>query len=97
MKINLTQSFKDLKGEPLKDGNGSPIIMGQYVADFILAEEAKDSPMHSYELATKLFNASSPIEITESEKVIITRVCKRMRVVFAAQILLVINNPIQDN
>lgn len=97
MKINLTQSFKDLKGEPLKDGNGNPIIMGQYIADCILLEEAKDSPMHKYELATKLFNASSPIDITESERVIITKVCERMRVGFAAQILLVINNPIQDN
>lgn len=93
MRVNLSVSLKNLRGETILD-NGKEIMLNEYVANMIVNEEAKDNPMQSFELAGKLYNATGEIEIAESEKEIIKRVCTsgRMTILFAAQILTIINN-----
>ena len=94
MKMNLAVGLKDLAGNQIMDGNNAPILLSKQLANIIISEEAKDNPAQKYELATRLFNANGAMEITESEKEIIKGVCNsgRLTVLFAAQILNIVNN-----
>lgn len=94
MKMNLAVGLKDLSGKEIVDGSNNPILLSKQLANIIISEEAKDNPAQKYELATRLYNAETEMEITESEKEIIKSVCNsgRLTVLFAAQILNIVNN-----
>ena len=94
MKMNLAVGLKDLAGNEIVDGNNTPILLSKQLANLIISEEAKENVMQRFELAMKLNVADGEMEITESEKEIIKRVCEsgRMTVLFAAQILNIVNN-----
>lgn len=94
MKMNLAVGLRDLAGNEIVDGNNTPILLSKQLANIIISEEAKDNPAQKYELATRLFKAETEMEITESEKEIIKNVCNsgRLTVLFAAQILNIVNN-----
>lgn len=94
MKMNLTVGLKDLAGNEVKDASGASILLNKFVANQIVSEEAKENVMQRFELAMKLNVADGEIEITESEKEIIKKVCEggRMTILIAAQILSIINN-----
>lgn len=94
MKVNLTVGLKDLMGKEIVDNNGAPIMLNKFVANQIVSEEAKENVLQRFELAMKLNVAEGEIEITDSEKEIIKKVCEagRMTILIAAQILSIINN-----
>ena len=94
MKMNLAVGLKDLAGKEIVDGSNTPILLSKQLANLIISEEAKDNAAQRFELATKLFNSNGPMEIAESEKEIIKKTCEsgRMTVLFAAQILNIVNN-----
>lgn len=93
MKVNLTVGLKDLAGKEVING-GERIILSKFVANLIVSDEAKENILQRWELANKLNVADGEVEITESEKEIIKKVCEsgRMTILFAAQILSIINN-----
>ena len=97
MRVNLAQAVLGLNGKPAKE-NGEIVIMSKVVANSLVMQEVKDNlVMQRYELATKLFEADGEIEIAESERELIKKTCESgMLVLIAAQVLLIINNPIQD-
>jgi hypothetical protein len=94
MKVNLTVGLKDLAGKEIVDNNGTAIMLNKFVANQIVSEEAKENVLQRFELAMKLNVAEGEVEITESEKEIIKKVCEagRMTILIAAQILSIINN-----
>ena len=94
MKMNLTVSLKGLDGKAILNESNYPVMLNQQLANMIVAEEAKENILQRYELAMKLNVAENEIEITESEKQIIKGVCEggRVTVLFAAQVLGIINN-----
>lgn len=94
MKVNLTIGVKDLAGKEVKDGANAPILLNKYLANHIINEEAKENIMQRFELAMKINSANGEVEIAESEKEIIKKTCEsgRMTILFAAQILSIINN-----
>lgn len=94
MKVNLSQPVLNFNGDSIKEG-GKELIMGKALANTIATLEARDNTaMQQYELARKLYTAEGEIEISESEREIIRKVCSngRMWVIVAAQILNVVNN-----
>lgn len=94
MKMNLTVGLKDLNGKEIVSPNGEQVLLNKQLANLIIAEEAKENVLQRFELAMKLNVADGEIEITESEKEIIKRICEsgKMTVLFAAQILQIVNN-----
>jgi hypothetical protein len=94
MKANLTIGLKDLTGNEVVNERGEKILLNKFVAGQIVSEEAKENILQRWELANKLNNADGEIEITDSEKEIIKKVCEggRMTILIAAQILSIINN-----
>jgi hypothetical protein len=94
MKVNLTVGLKDLAGKEIKDAQGNAILLNKQLANLIVAEEAKENVLQRFELAMKLNVAEGEVEITESEKQIIKAICEggKMTILFAAQILSIINN-----
>lgn len=94
MKVNLTVGLKDLAGKEIVDVNGEKMLLNKQLANIIVSEEAKENALQKFELAMKLSAADGEIEITESEKEIIKRVCEsgKLTVLFSAQILQIINN-----
>lgn len=94
MKVNLTIGLKDLMGNEIKDAQGASILLNKQLANLIVAEEAKENILQRFELAMKLNFADGEVEITESEKQIIKGICEsgKMTILFAAQILGIINN-----
>lgn len=94
MKANLTIGLKDLTGNEVVNERGEKILLNKFVAGQIVSEEAKENILQRWELANKLNNADGEIEITDSEKEIIKKVCEggRMTILIAAQILIIINN-----
>lgn len=94
MKVNLTVGLKDLMGKEIVDNNSTAIMLNKFVANQIVSEEAKENVLQRFELAMKLNVAEGEIEITDSEKEIIKKVCEagRMTILIAAQILSIINN-----
>ena len=94
MKANLAVGLKDLSGKEIKDAQGNGILLSKQLANLIVAEEAKENVLQRFELAMKLNIAEGEIEITESEKQIIKFICEagKMTILFAAQILSIINN-----
>lgn len=95
MKVNLCVALKNLAGKDVENQNGEIIILSKFVAEIIASDEAdKGNILQKSELADKLYNATGEIEIAESEKEIIKKVCEggRMRVLSAAQTLKIINN-----
>ena len=94
MKVNLAVGLKDLAGKEIVDNSGAPIMLNKFVANQIVSEEAKENVLQRFELAMKLNVAQGEIEITDSEKEIIKKVCEagRMTILIAAQILSIINN-----
>ena len=93
MKANLAVGLKDLMGNEIKNGE-EKVLLSKQLANLIVAEEAKENVLQRFELAMKLNVADGEMEITDSEKEIIKKVCEsgRMTVLFAAQILSIINN-----
>lgn len=94
MKMNLTVSLKDLAGKEVVDIKGTVIMLNKLVANQIVNEEARENILQRFELAMKLNVAEGEIEITDSEKEIIKKVCEggRMTILSAAQTLSIINN-----
>lgn len=94
MKVNLTIGLKDLSGKEITDAAGEKILLNKFIANQIISEEAKENILQRYELAMKLNVADGEIEIQDSEKEIIKKVCEngRMSVLIAAQVLSTINN-----
>lgn len=94
MKVNLAIGFKDLSGKEITDAAGKKILLNKFIANQIVSEEAKENILQRYELAMKLNVADGEIEIQNSEKEIIKKVCEsgRMSVLIAAQVLSTINN-----
>lgn len=94
MKVDLSRPFKALDGKTDLMIDGKILIMGQYLADRIVSEQSKEQSMSMvmFELATKLYQANGEVEIEESHKEIIKQACSGMMVMFAAQILTIINN-----
>lgn len=92
-KINFSQPFVGLNGEPITDERNQPLIMGKFLANLIARSEAKDKPMERYELCHKLYTAEGEVEIKDSEKEYIKSACEGqgMTVIVAAQILKLIN------
>jgi hypothetical protein len=93
MKVNLTKAVIGLDGNPVKE-RGEVLMMNKVLANALVIQDSVDDPMHKYELATKLYEASGEIEIAESEKALIKKVCEsgQLLVLIAAQILIIINN-----
>lgn len=81
-------------GNEIKDAQGASILLSKQLANLIVAEEAKENVLQRFELAMKLNVADGEVEITESEKQIIKGVCEsgKMTILFAAQVLSIINN-----
>lgn len=94
MKVNLAVGLKDLNGVDIKDVKGENILINKQVANILVSEEAKENVLQRFELAMKLNVAKGEIEITESEKEIIKKICEsgRMTILMAGQILPIINN-----
>lgn len=93
MKVDLSKPFMALDGKTiLVDQSNQPIIMGQYLADRIVVEESGESPMARYVLATKMYNTVGEMEIDEADLELIRKACKKTAVLFAAQILTIVNN-----
>lgn len=94
MKMNLAVGLKDLNGTEIKDAQGKAILLNKQLANLIVSEEAKENVLQRFELAMKLNVAEGEIEVTDSEKEIIKKVCEggKMTVLFAAQIMQIINN-----
>ena len=94
MKANLTVGLKDLTGKDVINDNGEKFLLNKFLANHIISQKAEDNAMQCYELAMKLHAAKDEIEIAESEKEIIKKVCKTsgITVLISAQILSIINN-----
>lgn len=94
MKVNLSVGLRDLNGVEIKDAKGESILINKQIANILVSEEAKENVLQRFELAMKLNVAEGEIEITESEKEIIKKICEggRMAVLMAGQILPIINN-----
>lgn len=91
-----------LNGEIVRDEKGEGVYLSSLLANAIVAGEAKEDSLHTLqklELAFKLSPAKDDvIEITDSEKEIIKKVCGegRLNILVAGQILKVVNNPIKE-
>lgn len=94
MKMNLTVGLRDLEGNEIKDIQGKAILLNKQLANLIVSDEAKENVLQRFELAMKLNVANGEIEVTDSEKEIIKRICEngKMTILVAAQILSIINN-----
>lgn len=93
MKMNLTKAVLGLNGEPLIE-RGMVVMINEVVANTLVTQDAGDNPMFHYELARKLYEAKGEIDISESEKMLIRKLCEngRLIVLIAAQVLMILNN-----
>ena len=94
MKMNLTVGLCDLNGKEIVAPNGEKLLLSKQIANLLVTEEAKENVLQRFELAMKLNVAEGEIEITDSEKEIIKKLCEggKMTILIAAQILKIVNN-----
>lgn len=94
MKMNLAVGLCDLNGKEIVGPNGEKLLLCKQIANLLVAEEAKENVLQRFELAMKLNVAEGEIEITDSEKEIIKKLCEggKMTILIAAQILKIVND-----
>lgn len=94
MKMNLAVGLCDLNGKEIVAPNGEKLLLSKQIANLLVAEEAKENVLQRFELAMKLNVAEGEIEITDSEKEIIKKLCEggKMTILLSAQILKIVNN-----
>lgn len=88
-----------LNGKIVRDEKDEGVFLSALLANAIVTGEAKENTLQKFELAFKLNPAKDDvIEITDSEKEIIKKVCEegRLNILVAGQILKVVNNPIKE-
>jgi hypothetical protein len=93
MKMNFVKAALGLNGAPLTE-RGAVVMINEVIANTLVTQDADNNPMFQYELARKLYDAKGEIEFSESEKMIIMKLCEsgRLIVLIAAQVLMILNN-----
>ncbi len=66
MKIKTDTKLTDLKGLPIKSGEGQVLTVGEAVANILLGPQQKFGKMKAYVLATKFYN-DKEVEVDDAD------------------------------
>lgn len=88
MKINLAVPVLNLDNQPIKDAKGDDMMFNKTIGNAVFQSPDKTNPLGSYELAKKIYNSTTEIDLSTSEvETLKEKVKEGFTVGFAGQVL----------